>query len=181
MKQLPVLLALLTVLSCTAHATDDYVDADIRPYNGRPTVFINGAPTALPAYSPISYRREELAKKETARFFPHKMGAYMVSVPSIKFEDWAYFSDTPFWVGDTVSSTPLAESQGSLDDQVEHILTGDPGAYIIVRFGVHEPKSWRDLHPEECFVTEDGKRLEVPSLASQLFNQKAAEYSRRHN
>jgi hypothetical protein len=142
-------------------------------------VWINGAPNALPAYSPVSpSRRSEMAMKETARFFPHRMGAYFISVPSIKFTDWSYFSDTPFWAGDKISSTPMGESDGSLDAQAEHILRGDPNAHLIVRFGVHEPKSWRDLHLDQCFVNEDGKRMDVPSLASSLYNAKVAEYSR---
>lgn len=177
MKKVLPLLAFLASATAPHVRADNFAQAEIKPFNGRPTVFVNGKPMALPAYSPVSFRRAEVAKKETARFFPHHMGAYFVSVPSIKFEDWAYFSDTPFWVGDKVSSTALAPSQGSMDEQAEHILKGDPGAYIIVRFGVHEPKSWRDLHEDQCFVNEDGDRQEVPSLASNLYNHKAAEYA----
>jgi hypothetical protein len=184
MKYISLFLALLVAAaqaqeySNQEDSNEKYSSAEIKPHNGRPTVFINGQPTALPSYSPVSLRRKELAFKQTERFFPHQMGAYFITVPSVKFTDWAYFSDTPFWVGDTVSSTALAESEGTLDEQAAHILKGDPNACLIVRFGAHEPKSWRDLHPDQLFVNEDGKRLDVPSLASSLYNAKAAEYSR---
>lgn len=155
-----------------------FSNAQIKPHNGRPTIFVNGEPTALPSYSPVGLLRADLSKAQSARFAAHRLGAYFVTVPSIEFTDWAYFFDTPFWVGDRISSSPLAQSQGTLDEQVEHILRGDPDAHIIVRFGTHEPKSWRDLHLDQCFVTEEGERLAVPSLASELFNRKAAEFSR---
>jgi hypothetical protein len=171
-------LSLVFLLGLVAHA-QEYSGAQIKSHNGRPMVFIDGAPSALPAYSPVSpARRPQVAINETARFFPHHMGAYLISVPAIKFTNWNSFFDTPFWAGDKVSSTPLLEGDGSLDEQAERILQGDPNAHLIVRFFAHEPKSWRDLHLDQCFVTEDGQRLDVPSLASSLYNAKAAEYAR---
>ena len=44
-----------------------------------------------------------------------------------------------------------------------------PGAYLIVRFGIVEPKSWRELHRDQLFVNGEGKVLECPSLASESF------------
>lgn len=172
-----MLLAFLMIASRSF--AQDHARAEIKMHRGRPMIFINGAPNALAAYSPVSAsRRKQLFREQTARFFPHRIGAYLLTVPSIKFTDWAYFSDTPFWAGDNISTTPIGESDGTLDDQVSHVLQGDPNAYIIVRFGVHEPKSWRDLHQDQCFINEEGQRMNVPSLASDLYNEKAAEYSR---
>ena len=148
--------------------------AVIGMHNGRPMVFIDGQPNPLPAYSPISIKKREVSLPETARFFPHHMGAYFLTVPAIQFTDWDYYWDNPFWLGDSISSTPLAPASGSMDEQAAAIEKGDPDAHFIVRFGVHEPKSWRDLHEDQCFVTEDGKRLETPSMASQLYGDGAA-------
>lgn len=151
-------------------------NARIKPHNGRPTVFINGAPSALPSYSPVTMQMPDLSARQSARFFSHSLGAYFVSLPHAEVKD-DWFA-TPFWVGDTISSQPLLPPGGSIDKQAEDILNGDPNAYLIVRFGLNEPKSWRDLHPEECFVTEDGERLEVPSLASRLYHRKSSEFAR---
>jgi hypothetical protein len=138
---------------------------------------VNGKPLPMTAYSPVSMRRRELALKQTERFFEHGLSAYFVTIPSIVLTDWAYFSDTPFWKGDRVSSQPLAPASGSIDEQAEHVLKGDPGAWIIVRFGTHEPKTWRDLHPDQQVVTETGEALPVPSLASDLYWRQAARYA----
>jgi hypothetical protein len=132
-------------------------------------VFVNDRPLCLAAYSPVSMRRREQALRQTARFFAHGMDAYFITVPAIAFTDWAFFHDTPFWVGDRIADEPLAPASGSMDEQADHILRGDPGAFLIVRFGLHEPKTWRDLHPEELVVTETGERLPVPSMASDLY------------
>jgi hypothetical protein len=61
---------------------------------------------------------------------------------------------------------------------VKHILNGDPGAYVIVRFYTRPPGSWSDLHPNEFTINEDGDNLmNAPSFASDLFWEKAAEFS----
>jgi len=170
--------ALLPLFSPAPQA-QEISQAEIRAHNGRPMVSINGKPTALPGYSSVAAapRFDPIRTKQTARFFPHRMGAYYVTIPAIKVPNWweAYW-DTPFWVGDKISSTPLGESEGSLDEQVEHILKGDPGAHIIVRFFAHEPKSWRELHPDQLFINEEGQRVEAPSFASTLYREKAAEF-----
>ncbi len=153
--------------------------AQVRIQNrqGRPAVIVNGRPLPIVAYSPVCMRRRELSLAQTARFFPHGLTAYLVTIPSIVFTDWACFYDTPFWEGDRIRSRPMAPSAGSLDEQVNHILRGDPGAWLIVRFFTHEPKTWLDRHPDQLFVTETGERLRVPSLASDLYWRQAARFA----
>ncbi|MBI2192323.1 MAG: hypothetical protein HYU36_10095 [Planctomycetes bacterium] len=154
-------------------AADEPVSAEIRLHLGRPMVFVGGRPLSLPAYSPRGWSREGFLR-QVPRFFTHRMGAYFLCVPPAKGGD---FFATPFWAGDEVRSEPMAETDLSLDEQAEFIQAGQPGAFFIVRFGTYEPKSWRDLHPDQLVVTEEGERLEIPSLASDLYWEKAAEFS----
>lgn len=148
--------------------------AEIQIHLGRPTVFINGRPHPLPAYSPRGWSREGFLK-QVPRFFSHRMGAYFICVPPAK-GGGDYFA-TPFWKGDEIRSEPMAESELSMDEQAEFILRGDAGAYFIVRFGTYEPQSWRRLHPEELFINDEGERMESPSLASEKYWDAAARYS----
>ena len=142
-------------------------------FKGRPTVFVDGQPQALPAYSPVGPRRLELFKQQSSRFFEHGMGAYFVTTPSAKIDD---FFATPFWVGDTISSLPLIESCNTLDDMAAHLMSGDPDALFIIRFGLYEPKSWRDLHSDELFVNENNEQMGVPSLASEVWMEAVERY-----
>ena len=147
---------------------------EIQLRQGRPTVCLDGQPLALTAYSPVSGRRLPLFKEQTARFFPHSLAVYLITVPPAVSPD---YSATPFWVGDQISTTPLLPQSATLDEQVGHVLHGDPKARIMIRFGTHEPASWRELHPDQLFVNEAGQQQPVPSLASELFNAMCAQYT----
>ncbi len=147
---------------------------EIRPHLGRPMVHINGQPQPLPTYSPTS--RPEVFAAQTRRFFPHQMGAYFLNVPrgqrADQQDDW---NPSPFWDGDTIGPgyvRPLASP--SLDEQAQLILQGDPGAWLIIRFGPGEPASWRKLHPDQLFVNELGAVQPTPSLASARYAQDSA-------
>jgi hypothetical protein len=148
-------------------------DVEIRMHNGRPTVFIDGVPNALPAFNTHG-------KKAFDRSMPlaykNKHGVYVISPESYK--NWP---GTRFWVGDQISSTPI-DTTGEifdLDEQAEHIIKGDPDGWIMVCCAyIRPPDSWRDLHPQEYFIAEDGSVNRVPSLASDLFSEAAAKFSR---
>ena len=146
----------------------------IKAYQGKPTLHLADQPVALTAYSPVGGRRLALFQAQTARFFPHSLAAYLLTVPpALSPDHWS----TPFWVGDQISATPLLPPAATLDEQVAHVLRGDPAARILIRFGTHEPATWRALHPDQLFVTEAGDRLPVPSLASELFDAMCARYA----
>ena len=161
---------LMTVTTCAQTP----VKVEVKPHAGRPAVFVNDQPLALTAYSPVAGKRMKMFEAQTARFFPHKLGAYLISVSTAVSND---FFATTQWVGDEVKADHLLPETGPLDKQVEHVLKGDPDAWLIIRFGTHEPADWRALHPDQLFVTETGHRLEIPSLASDLFNQMCARYA----
>ena len=154
-------------------------DVTVGAVNGRPTIHVGGRPVAMSGYSPMSWSKPHT---ETAmpRFFPHKLGFYLISVPPIASD----FFGTPFWVGDAVSAQPLVapaaspNAYGSVDEPVDLALKGDPGAYVMIRFAIREPQSWQKLHPEEYFIADDGSVQNAPSLASDRYWETAAQFSR---
>ena len=103
------------------------------------------------------------------------MDLYFVSLPPAVSDD---FFASPFWVGDKISERPMLEFVQDLDSQVAHVLAKDPSARIVIRFNPDAPASWRDLHPEDCFVTEDGASLPDVSLASRRYLTDSAKFSR---
>jgi hypothetical protein len=148
--------------------------ADVRMHNGRPVIFVNGKPLAMAAYSPVAGRLDQYFRKESARFFKHRLGFYLITPPSgILPEEGpdAEWCPPLFWRGNEITGEPLLPPDHDLDADVAHVLTGDPGAYILLRSGPDEPKSWRNLYPEELFVNDEGVRMAVPSLASDLFTE----------
>ena len=140
-------------------------EVTVRMHNGRPTVFIDGKPNALPGYSPGNSK--EFFDKYMPLFYQKKMGVYLIWI-----DGWGASGQNRWWVGDTVSDKPLFRYDTdvfTLENQVQHILKGDPEAYIIVRFYTRPPDSWTDLHPNEFFINEEGKSMRTPSLASDAF------------
>jgi len=149
-------------------ASEEPVSAEIRMHLGRPTVFINGKPEALGLYCPAL--RPTCFYKNLDRFFQHDIAAYFIYTPHAKQKGEYDFFACPFWNGDEISSTPLTEAaEPSFDEQAAYILKHNPNAYFVVRLCGHEPKSWRDLHPNELCKTEDGTVLPHPSQASALY------------
>jgi len=149
------------------------VQAGVGVHNGRPVVMIDGVPKTLPIYSPRGWDHRHFLPA-TRRFFPHKMGAYFLAVSGAKNAN--DFFATPFWIGDRISSQPLDEEVMPLDEQARAILDADPDTHFILRYGPHEPKSWRDLHSDDLFVTETGKQMDSPSLASRAYWEASARF-----
>jgi hypothetical protein len=175
MRGLPAFLILALAGPLGTIRGEEPMPIAVREHKGRPMVFIGGQPQPLPTYSPAGWRKKWF-EDAVPRFYPHRMGAYFICMPHAKKSK--DFFETPFWRGDEVSETPLAEAEFSMDEQARQILEGDPGAYLIVRFGPNEPQSWRDLHPDELFVTDQGEKLQIPSLASELYWDFSARFSR---
>lgn len=137
---------------------------------GRPTVHVDGKPVAIPMYSPMGFSRPHFLK-QVAFFTPHHMGAYFLWRPFADGDGWAA---SQYWNGDQISSTPvnpkLSQGSPSFEEQISFIRERDPEAYFFVReITTDAPPSWRKLHPDQLFVTQEGKRLDNPSLASDLY------------
>jgi len=152
---------------------------EVKMHNGRPMTFVDGKPRTLPGYCPTVIIKPWFLE-QMAGFYPHKMGVYIIQPP-------AYPTDPHgmrFWKGDRITSEPVTDDPltrkdrfPSIDAMVDRIAAADPGAMIMVRFGIREPASWLKLHPQECFIDEDGKVIPVPSRASDLYWSMAAKYS----
>lgn len=136
-------------------------EAEIRDYNGRPTVFINGDPHALPGFNPSS-RGPEVFEPACELFYAHKMGCYIIQphVPR-------------FWVGADILGEPVPNERTGgwdIEEQAKIVLDGDPDAWLMVRFTPNPPDSWLDSFPQELFITEEGTTEgRSPSMASKLF------------
>lgn len=147
-------------------------EAEVRIHCGRPTIFVNGNPLTLAAYSPVAGRRPELFREQSARFFAHGLDLYLITpsrgvLPAdVEHQQWC---PPLFWRGDEIADEPLLPPEHDLDADVGHILSGAPDAWILLRDSPDEPLSWRARHPEELFVNDLGERLQTPSLASELF------------
>jgi hypothetical protein len=151
--------------------------AEIRPHLGRPTVFVDGSPVMLTAYSPAGHWRRELFHETLAHFADRDLNCFFISIGQADLPKNKDFSLTPLWIGDEVTAAPTAAFKLPPDEQAEVVLRDHPEAFLIVRFSLHEPASWRELHPDELFVDEDGKQLPVPSLASTAYWDAAARYA----
>ncbi len=168
-----ILLLAVFMLPGTLRAQKRGPDVEVRMLNGRPTIYIGGKPDALPGYSPGTTK--EYYDKYMHLFYAHKMGVYPIWI-----DGWGVSESSRWWSGDKVSDTPFFEHPSTvftLDDQARHIMKGDPDAWIIVRFYTRAPKSWADLHPNEFAINEEGTVQTTPSLASDAFWEKAAEFS----
>ena len=150
--------------------------AEIRPHLGRPTVFVGGTAVTLAAYSPAGGWNHDLFQREMAHFAARKLDCFFVGIGQAESEPRDFFA-TPLWTGDEITAQPKVSFRMSPDEQAETILRDHPQATIIVRFGLHEPMTWQERHPDELFVDEDGKRLAVPSLASAAYWDAAARYA----
>lgn len=145
---------------------------EVRPHNGRPTVYIDGRPDALPGFN--TFGKEPFERSMTLAY-PANFGVYFIT-PQVT----GMYPETRFWIGDRIDSNPLVAGPVNLfdlDEQAAHILKGAPNAWIIVRYGLFPPDSWAALHREEYFVADDGSAGRVPSLASDIFLEAANRYS----
>jgi hypothetical protein len=147
------------------------VEAEVRPHAGRPTLFVDGTPTTLAAYSPAAFGNGSVFRAELTHWLPQPLNAYFICLGGAKqpADEPPDFWATPFWRGDTITSKTLAEFRVDPDMQVEAITAGNAKAFFIVRFSAREPESWRRLHPEHSVVTDAGETLPHASLASDLF------------
>ena len=134
--------------------------------SGRPVITIDGVPHGLPTYSPITWRGDFLQKSGPA-FFKDGLECYWLGLPQSK--DHRFWGDSPFWKGDEICDPTPDEFQVDPDAQARFILEGDPNAWLLVRNLPVTAATWNELHHDDLFIDEDGKRHDVPSLASRAW------------
>ncbi len=163
---------LIPLITAFALAGADLPQVEVRNYNGRPVVYIDGKPDALPGFN--TFGRQAFERSMTLAY-PTRFGVYFIS-PQVTGK----WPETRFWIGDRIDSKPLADGPQDLfdlDQQAAHILKGDPEAWIIVRYALMPPDSWKQLHRGEYFIADDGSVGRVPSLASDTYFDAANRYS----
>ena len=141
--------------------------AEVKPYNGTPTIFINGQPHSGMAYAaygpnPQVYRDFTFVDVDlfTICATPTESG-YNISPTAWKSQDEYDFS--------------------IIDQRVAMILQANPKAYIFPRLYLHAPKWWCKEHPDDVVIAEkpDGTRYvfphtsgrPAPSWASQAWRE----------
>ena len=90
-----------------------------------------------------------------AHFADRKIDCFFVNLGQAETPEPRDFFATPLWRGDEITAQPTVAFRLPPDEQADTILRDHPQAKIIVRFSLHEPASWRDLHPDELFMDED--------------------------
>lgn len=124
--------------------------ARIAPYNGAPTLFINGR--------------------------PHNGMMYTAYGPSVAvFRDFAKagidlysFSATPtesgYGLARTAWTAPGVYDFSQLDERVQMVLDANPNAYFFPRLYVHAPKWWSEAHPDDIVLMDPGDGKPVPFI-----------------
>lgn len=141
----------------------DPIGVEVCTHRGCPRLCVDGRPLSLAGYSPVSWRRD-LFQENLASWAQTHASVYFISIPRPK--TMRVWGESAFWDGNSVSDAPQVEIDVSMDEQVEAILRVNPDACFIVRNGPTAPPTWVSANPDECFHTEHGDRLDVPSVAS---------------
>jgi len=153
--------------------------AEMRDHLGRPTLFVDGSPAPIVAYSPAGFGNRGVFQQELSHFLEQPLTTWFICLGSAKQrpEEPGDFWATPFWGGDEISAEPLVEFNLPPDEQAAAILAKQPESRFFVRFSLREPESWRKLHPDQLVVTEQGETLPHASLASDAFWDACARYA----
>ena len=151
-------------------------DVQVRMHNGKPTVFIDGEPDALPGY--CSFYTPNFFERYMPPLYEHNISLFHIAYRALPDDRCSSL----FWVGDKIDSVPVVEVPPDffgMDRQAELIINGDPDAYLIIRFRHAPPESWIKLHPQEMFINEEGgfdSHFTTPSFASDLFWDSASNF-----
>ena len=120
-----------------ASGTGMPIEASVEPYNGRPTLFLNGRPEypMLYALTDVPGGRwtwEELPQHNLRNFAGAGIRLFQVDV-------WLEH----LWTSKDSFDITVARRQ------IGGVLTACPDAGVIIRFHVTAPRWWRDAHPGE--------------------------------
>jgi len=119
---------------------------EIRDYNGRPSIWIDGKPYT----SPIAFIRTREKVDGKMQIFFDKNYFKALGEAGIKVY---YISCNTTWV--------QSDSLEVFDAEVKMLLDAVPDAYIIARISLHPPKEWIEANPDECVLYSDGTSPEV--------------------
>ena len=166
---------LLLVFCCAKRETPDpdLPTAEIRDYNGLPTLFINGEPNAGMTY--MTYNPLEKQYRQFGE----------ISVDLASFQTSAnknlYWDDPPVWVSRDSFDFSL------LDEEMEMIVRANPNVWIFPRVYLWSPEWWDKENPDELaryqdgsiekpmrHVTDPSRKISNPSWASEKWRDDTA-------
>jgi len=128
---------------------------EIRDYNGRPSIWIDGKPYT----APIAFIRSREKVDGKTQIFFDKDYFKALGEAGIK----AYFiSCNTLWL--------QPDALEVFDAEVKMLLEAVPDAYIIPRFGLHPPNEWIEANPDECVLYSDGTSLEADLFTESVIN-----------
>lgn len=119
--------------------------AFVRPHNGRPTIFVNGAPVTPHFYALTHTYKARWSWEEPKQRCLREM--YDAGVRLYQCD--MYFED--IWHDDT-----SALDIDLVRRQIGGILSACPDAAVVLRIHVNTPLWWNAAHPEECTEFADG-------------------------
>ena len=146
---------------------------------GRPILSEKDVPVQMSGYSPRFWDNTSRLQAHLDCFKSQELGYVFSGTPGWRATSW-------FWgENESIQTEPDYHGTNSakfahFDENVLVTVSNMPHARLIIRFGIDEagifePESpWRKAHPEDMVLTETGIRLNVPSLASDLFWDKSA-------
>ena len=130
--------------------------AEIKTYNGRPAIFIDGIPQppmmATIRTSPSTIGNEKILDRE-----------YFRSLGKAGIKIFFLICDTEWIVPNAIEL---------FCEEAEMLLSEIPDAYIVARLGLHPSNEWIEAHPEECLTFSDGSspitRLTTESYSTDM-------------
>lgn len=147
--------------------------AEIKKYNGVPTLFLNGKSQVFMGY--CSYFPKKKYYEDFAKGEGH---SYIVTTSlsgrwvSGSMEDEVADYGVPIWKG------PKEYDFSTMDGKVKEILDADPGAYIILRIYLDSPRWWDKKYPEEMCLWGNGKKFRA-SISSEVWRKETSETLQR--
>lgn len=134
--------------------------SEIKMYNGKPTVFVNGV-----AQAPLWYSRPE---RDTQFDQTEMEGLASVGIDTSIAFILPRETLGELWMSDGTIKTE------TIDQQILGTLAANPNSQLIMAIDTSPPQWWLDAHPEECVKLNDGT-VSKESFSSELWKKETGE------
>lgn len=134
--------------------------SEIKMYNGKPTVFVNGV-----AQAPLWYSRPE---RDTQFDQSEMEGLASVGIDTSIAFILPRETLGELWMSDGTIKTE------TIDQQILGTLAANPNSQLVMAIDTTPPQWWLDAHPEECVKLNDGT-VSKESFSSELWKKETGE------